>query len=199
MFNQYDKKMKNLVNEFQKLNSKGARFISINGYLSATSGELANHVINTGVSIENAKRGDLKRLKNCSEADIIAVSQRKNIALDVVRTALSELIASAEKNLSAKLEDRSAQSQAQTDAYITITPAVKLHKETLAIHIFGQAISKEVIIPGEYKSVNSSDKTIAKNSLKKQLKLRSDKFRNFILGNVDDIKMNGKILEVVLR
>jgi len=187
--------MKQFVQKFKSL--KGAKFISVNNYLSSTSGELANHVINVNISVENAKKTDYERLKNCNDNDLKDISTISGIAIDILKQSLSELIASAEKNLSAKLEDRSAQSQGQTNAYINITPAIKLHLETMAIHVFGQAISKEVLIKGEYKSVNSSTKTIGKNAIKKHLDLRSDKFRNFILGNADTLKVSGQTIEIV--
>jgi len=181
--------MKKFIDKFQSL--KGATIIGINGYESKGTGEIANHQVNVNISVENAKKTDLDLLYNCSDAVVLAVADRGKIAIEVVRLALTELVASAEKNLSAKVEDRTAQSQGQTDAYISLTPAIRLHKETMNVHIFGQAMSKQVIKEGEYKQVNSAPKTIAKNMLKKELNLRSDKFRDFILGNVDMLKVQG--------
>jgi hypothetical protein len=187
--------MKKFINKFQSL--KGATIIGINGYESKTTGEVANHQVNVNISVENAKKTDLNLLYNCSDAVVLKVADKGKIALDIVRLALSELVASAEKNLSAKVEDRSAQSQGQTDAYIYLTPAIRLHKDTMNVHIFGQGMSKQVLVEGEYKTVNSAPKTIAKNMLKKELNLRSDKFRDFILGNVDSLKVNGTTIEFV--
>lgn len=187
--------MKKLINKFASL--KGASFISVNNYLSATSGEIANHVINVNISVMNAKQSDLQALKGMNDANLLEVSATSKIAVDVLKTSLAELLASAEKNLSANLENRTAQSQAQTDAYIHLTPAIRLHKETMLIHIFGQAIKKTVIIVGEYKSVNSSDKTLGKKAITKFLDLKTGKFRDFILGNADNLKVSGETIDLV--
>lgn len=187
--------MKKLINKFQSLNS--ASFISINNYLSSTSGELANHVVNVNISVKQAKETDLMRLKACTDEDLAMVSKSSSIPVDVCRLALAEMLASAEKNLSANVEDRTAQSQGQTDAYINLTPAIRLHKETLVIHVFGQAISKTVLVKGQYKSVNSAPKTLAKQAITKHLDLRASKFRDFILGNADSIRVAGDTLVLV--
>ena len=187
--------MKILIRKFESL--KSATFISINNYLATSSGEIANHVINVNISIENAKKADLQKLQNCTDADLKTISEISKIAVDVLKISLSEMTESATKNLSAKLEDRTAQSQAQTDAYISLTPAIKLNKTNMSIYIFGQAISKNVLLPGTYKPVKSSDKTLGKNAIKKQLDLRSDKFRTFILGNADMLKVDGTTIFIV--
>ena len=173
---------------------KGAKFISLNNYLSEKSGELANHVINVNISVTEAKKKDFESLKACTENDLKAVSKVSGIAIDVLKVSLSEMLASAEKNLSAKLEDRTAQSQGQTNAYIDLAPGVKLHPETMALHIFGMAISKTVLVAGEYDKVNSSDKTLGKKAITKHLDLRSGKFRNFILANADNLKVSGSTI-----
>ena len=185
---------KQFFNNFESL--KGVSFIRINNYISKTSGEIANHTINVGLSVKNAKETDLMRLKACNDKDLQMISASSRIAVDVCRVALAELISSAEKNLSENKEDRTAQSNGQTDAYIFITPAIRFHKDTQELHVFGQAISKVVIVKGEYKTVNSSDKTLAKKAIKSHLDLRSDKFRDFIVGNIESVKMNGETIEI---
>jgi hypothetical protein len=187
--------MKNLVKKFQSL--KSATFISINNYLASTSGELANHVVNVNISVQNAKESDLQKLKNCTPADLKSIATATGISFETVSLAYSEMLTSAIRNLSENKEDRTAQSQGQTGAYFNITPAIRVHLDTMTVHVFGQAISKTVLIKGEYKSVNSSDKTLAKNAIKKTLELRSDKFRDFILGNADALKVNGDTILIV--
>lgn len=187
--------MKNLIKKFESL--KGAKFISINGYESITSKEIANHIINVNISVYNAKLTDFERLEQCKEVDLLNISISTGIAIDICKTALNELLMSSAKNLSENKDDRTNQSKGQTDNYIFITPAIRIHKDTLNIHIFGQAISKTVLVKGTYKTVNSSDKTLAKNAIKKYLDLRSDKFRDFLVGNINEININGETLERV--
>ena len=181
--------MKELINKFSSL--KGASFVSLNGYVSASSGEVADVVINCGISVENAKKTDLNRLENCTPEDLVNVSNASGIAVDTVKQAHAEMLASAIKNLNPEISERSAQSQGQTDAYVQIAPGLKLHKETLALHIFAMNISKKVIVKGEYKTVNSSAKTLAKKAIGKYLDLRIDKFRNYIIGNMDAVTILG--------
>lgn len=182
--------MKNL---FDRLNNgKSAKFVRINGYLAKTSGEVANHTINVNISVKNAKETDFQRLKNCTNSDLEMIAKANNLDLATCKLALSEMLTSAEKNLSANVDDHTNQSKGQTDAYIFITPAIRLHKDTLEVHIFGQAIAKVVLVKGEYKQVNSSNKTLAKNAIKKHLDLRSDKFRDFIIPNIESVKLMAK-------
>jgi hypothetical protein len=62
------------------------------------------------------------------------------------------------------------------------------------------AISKTVVKAGEPKKpVKSADKTIAKNEITKSLDLRAGKFRTFIVGNVETVKLNGETLEINCR
>ncbi len=187
--------MKKFINKFQSL--KGAQFISINNYLSSTSGEIANHIINVNISVMNAKQSDLQTLLNCTDNDLKKVSRLTSIAVDVLKLSLAEMQESAEKNVSVNAEDRTAQSQAQTDAYFHITPAIRLHKDTLTVHVFGQAIKKDVVVEGIYKTVNSSPKTLGKKAITKYFDLKASKFRDFILGNADTLKVAGTTIEIV--
>ncbi len=191
--------MKNLKSFFDGMNNlNGAKFININNYHSEKSGEIANHNILTNISVMNAKEKDCNTLQNCTDNDLTSISKSasKIIAFDIFKLALSEMKTSAVKNLSENIEDRTAQSQAQTNAYIQLSKAIKIHKDTGNIHVFGMAISKRVIVPGEYKPVNSADKTLAKNAITKQLDLRAGKFRTFILGNIESVTLNGETLNI---
>jgi hypothetical protein len=185
---------KNLFNNFQNLS--GVTFIAINGYLSKTTGEIANHVVNVGLSVQNVKKNDLAKLQVCSDEDLTAISGKSGITIEVCKIALAEMIESAKKNLSEKIEDRTAQSQAQTDAYIFITSAIRLHKDTQELHVFGQGISKKILTDGNYKTVKSSDKTLAKKAITKDLNLSAGKFRDYLIPNVESVKMNGETLEI---
>lgn len=187
--------MKNLLNKFNSLN--GAKMISVNNYYAKTSGEIANHNICVNVSVLNAKRADLKALQSVDDAKLLSIADSSKIAVDVLKTSLSEMIESAQKNLSENVEDRTAQSKGQNDAYITIAKGVRLHLDTMTVHIFGKAIKKTVLVKGTYKTVNSSAKTLGKKAITKALNLKAGKFRDFILGNADNLKINGSTIEIV--
>jgi hypothetical protein len=185
------------LDKFNSLN--GAKFISINNYLSVSTHEIANFILNVNISIENAKKTDYERLMNCENKDLKDISLSSGIAIDILKLSLAEMITSAQKNLSANIEDRTAQSQGQTGAYIPLAKGVKLHTDTLEVHVFGLLISKELVLKGDnYKPTpNSSDKTLGKKAITDHLDLRTGKFRTFVLGNADNLKVNGETIEIV--
>ena len=196
--------MKNILNLFKGIaDLKGAKFIGLNTYeherKGEKTGEIANHVINTNISVMSAKVNDLNTLNSITHKDLKGVkkSSARSIALTIYESALSEMQISAKKNLNPDLAKRSAQSQAQTDAYISLSPALKIHKETGNLHIFGMAVSKvQIQPPAEIKTVKSSDKTIAKREITRHLDLRAGKFRTFIVGNIDNVKMSGETINI---
>jgi hypothetical protein len=185
------------LDKFNSLN--GAKFISINNYLSVSTHEIANFILNVNISIENAKKTDYERLMNCENKDLKDISLSSGIAIDILKLSLAEMITSAQKNLSANIEDRTAQSQGQTGAYIPLAKGVKLHTDTLEVHVFGLLISKELVLKGDnYKPTpNSSDKTLGKKAITDHLDLRTGKFRTFVVGNADSLKVDGTVIEIV--
>ena len=185
------------LNKFRNL--KGAKFISINNYLSVSTHEVANFIINVNISIENAKKTDYERLMNCDNKNLKTISLSSGIAIDILKLSLSEMITSSEKNLSPDLKDRTAQSQAQTAAYVQLAPGVKLHTDTLEVHVFSQLISKQLVMSGDnYKPLpNSSDKTLGKKAITDHLDLRAGKYRTFVVGNADNLKVDGTVIDIV--
>ena len=184
---------------FEKLNNlTGMSFVGIRGYESKTTGEVADHTVNIGLRVDKAKQDDLELLMS-EKADqaAIEVSEESGIDLETCQKALAELRASAQKNVGA-FEGRTNQSKSQSEAYITHPnyPAIRLHKSTFEVHIYGLATQKKVIKKGEYKTVNSAPKTIAKGKIKKALNLKSGKFRTFVVANINEIKINGDLIEL---
>ena len=115
------------LDKFRSLN--GAKFISVNNYLSVSTHEISNYILNVNISIENAKKNDLERLQKCNKKDLKTISLSSGIAIDILTLSLSEMITSAEKNLSPDLKDRTAQSQGQTNAFVQLAPGiVKVYK-----------------------------------------------------------------------
>ena len=193
--NKGQKKVKLLKKHFKSL--FGASFISINNYLAKTSGELANFVINTNINVMNAKKADLQALLSVNDSQLIELSNKFNIAFDICKTALNELIQSLTKNISENLSDRTVNSQAQTNAYVNIGNGLRVNIESNQLHVFGLFINKTVLINGmPKKAVNSSQKTMAKNKLQKELNLKASKFRTFIIDNADSLKIKGNVIQL---
>jgi hypothetical protein len=163
------------------------RFVSIRNYENK-QGEIANYLINLGVSYEHLLQEDLIVLSFLSPQDFDFPANVEPHSSD----AYDELIKSLEKNVSNDKSEHTKMSQVQSDTYSKLVPNVKYHNETGQIYIVGLLVKKTIIRPGNYKQVNSRPKTIAKNIMRKTLK--STKYRQFILSNINTMRINGKEL-----
>jgi len=188
------KNEKNFLSQFE--NGQSAKFIRINGY-QASSGEVSNRTILTNIDVMNRKKKDIELLEAVSTKQLKEVGKEKSIALDIMRTALTELIDKGNQNLSTKKEDRTTQSQGQTDAYFHISSSIKVLKETGEIHITGITQIKEIIVPGVYKKVNSADKTIAKRLINKLAGCLMPKYRTLKLNRIGSVKLSGDTFTIV--
>ena len=157
-------------------------FVAIQGY-SNEAGETANYVINVGVSYESARNRTIAKLQ-----DFIAMPGLSDMQI----LAASELLNSAQKN--ANPETATAASIAQTDAYTHIGRNVKVHNETGNLHLVGFVVGKVITVAGTYKEVKSSEKTLTKKKIAKDLKLPTDKRRNFKFEKLMSVKMQGDTL-----
>lgn len=176
--------MKAIFDQFDSL--KGAKFVGLNNYVSSTSGEVSNVVLNTNINTMNAKEKDLATLKAFKGTAKIA--QKLGIDESIVCEGLTELIASAEKNLT---DEKTVSSQAQIDAYINLGNGLRIHKEDFSLHVSGFVQSKKVLVEGVYKTVNSRPKTLAKNAIQKECKLRMLKYRTYKFKNLDALNVQG--------
>ena len=200
--------MKEFFDRFGSLN--GAKFIGINGYTNK-HGEVANLTVNANVNIRNAKEKDLNTLKSLTEKDLdditlgmflinppdIKENEEYKKLRSTMDVALKELIASAEKNLSADMDERTNQSKAQTEAYIHICPSVKLHKDTMNIFVEGFLNNKTVLVEGEYPVKNKREKTKCKDAIGKHCDLSMNKYRMYNVGSINSIKMTGNTLQIL--
>lgn len=173
---------------------KGSKFIGVN-YISKTSGEVANHVVNTNCCYSNAVKKDLKILSNCKELDIQAITEL-GFHNELVTSAINKLKESFINNLSD--DTRSNQSKAQTNNYYKINNALRYNLESGLLHINGLAISKQIIIKGEHKIVNSKELTKCQNAIKKHFNFSTIKYRNFIITPelLKHVKLNGETLTI---
>jgi hypothetical protein len=175
---------------------KGTSFVGVRDY-SNTQGEVSNYTINAGFSYVNVLTNDYQNLIE-KQNDIFAVL-KKSYPIAVVKKAYSELLTSLEKRLSdektkeqlrAEGDKTIAQSDAQINAYINLAKGVKLHKDTMQLHVFGLVVRKTILQPTEYKETKSRELTIVKNKIKKLCEFKQDKYRTFIF-NKGDVKMQG--------
>lgn len=169
--------MTNLFKKFAEL--KGAKFVGINGYTNK-QGETSNQVINCNVNIENAKRADLVTLLAFPASKLNDIANEVGATKEQALMALEQLVESSKKNLSK--DERTAQSEAQSDAYTQLGTGLKFHNETGDLYVSGFANNKTVLVEGEYKAVKSSPKTLVKKAIQKTLKM--SKYRSFKLSDV---------------
>lgn len=173
-----------IVAMFAQLN--GTSLVGIREYESKSTGEVCNHVVNANFSYGEAKKRDMAKLANATKADLLAIAEKAKVAFEVVEQAIAEMQTTSKKR-----------SEAQKDAYIPITNAIKLNKESGLLHIYAMAMWKsEPIVQGVFKEVNSRPKTIAKNVAKKYFNLATAKYRNFIVhpDMLSEVAINGEVL-----
>jgi hypothetical protein len=166
-------------------------------------GEKSNYLINSGVNYLKILNDDLKSL-NDNKKNIFEILQKpqkdgKIFSTELITTAFNNVLTSLNKRLSdeetkellrAEGDKTIAKSDAQIDAYINLATGVKLHKDSLKIHVFGLVVRKTILEPIEYKEVNSRDLTIVQNKIKKHAGFKQDSYRTFIFDE-GEIKMQG--------
>ena len=175
---------------------KGTSFVGVRDYRNK-QGELSNYTINAGITYENVLIHDFTNLKN-KQKEVLTIL-KKSYPIAVIKQAYSEVYNSLEKRLSdeqtkAKLraegDETIVRSDAQINAYISLAKGVKLHKDTMQLHVFGLVVKKTILEPTEYKEVKSRELTIVKGKIEKICEFKQAKYRTFIF-NKADVKMQG--------
>ncbi len=80
-------------------------------------------------------------------------------------------------------------SDAQSEAYINVAKGLKMQDECL--YIYGLSVKKTVLVEGVYPTVKSQLKTIVKNEITKLAELKEGKYRQFKLGGIEELKIQG--------
>ena len=160
----------------------GVSFFSIKNYTNK-NGEVSNQLINIGIKYDNMKAKDIEFLQSL---DVTTLTDAKSSKVDL-EIAKAELIA-------AFIKPDENRSNGQKNAYTVISNGIKVHNETGLLYIYGYKVNKTVLVKGEYKTVNSSAKTIAKNELRKLLK--TGKFVNFSLEVGNTLTTKGETIEL---
>jgi hypothetical protein len=175
---------------------KNNHFVGVRDYVNK-QGEKSNYLINSGVSYLKILNDDLKSLTDNKKA--IFETLEKSYPTELITTAFDNVLTSLNKRLSdevtkeklrAEGDKTITQSDAQIDAYINLATGVKLHKDSLKIHVYGLVVRKTILEPIEYKKVNSRDLTIVQNKIKKLANFKQDSYRTFIFEKAE-VKMQG--------
>lgn len=175
---------------------KGTSFVGIRDYENK-QGELSNYTLNVGINYENVLKNDFNTLKN-NQVEIVE-TLKKSYPIAIIEQAYKELLTSLEKRLSDEITKANLRaendktilaSDAQIDAYINLTKGIKLHKDTMQLHVFGLVVKKTVLKAIEYKQTKSRELTIVKNKIEKFCDFKQSKYRTFIF-NKADVKIKG--------
>ncbi len=167
------------VSELAKLRPS-ATFLTLRGYRNEHS-EVADYSIVFHMSYESALKRSLAALEPIvPDGDLEARAKRELIdgyqkSLEKMKTTPME-----------ELEDAYTHFKDESGQYIK---GVKLHTETATLHLYGLVNAKRIIIPGQYKTSNKRELTIAKDKLRKLCPV--DKFRQFKIlpSQVDQISV----------
>lgn len=166
-----------LLNEF--LSVEGNKFVNLT--YRNKQGELSKYNIMVGALLKNSYLKDINKVK------------KFKATTPAEKEAKSELLASMMKSVETNFQGNP--NYTKKDYYEHINRNVKMHEGNFYLNSF--VLSKQVIEPVEYKKVNSSEKTIAKNKIRKTL--RQSKFREFKLelDNIQSASLNGKKFEII--
>lgn len=173
---------------------KGAKFCSFT-YKAKGTGEVQKVTVILGASTEVLYKKDVAELeaamKDMTGVMLLAATELLNSRMKSLAPLVKDGVEVADNSI--------GHNPAYTceDVYVIpvgVNGGIKIHKETGDCHVVGLLEHKTVITPGEYKTVNSSPKTLAKNEISR--KLPSARFRQYALGQVKTARLNGDVLEL---
>lgn len=170
-----------LISTLSKI--KNPSFVRIYNYQN-DEGEVSNYTVNMGVNYGNAKESDIAFL-----ADTANFTNGFKTKKTLLEQARIEMLAS-------RMNPSNKRSIAQSDAYVTVAPNIRVHRETGRVMVYGFVVSKDVLIEGVYKSVNSSALTLAKKEIEGQLK--ATKFRQFGFDKLQSVRVKGTEIVITL-
>jgi hypothetical protein len=158
----------NMVNAFSKLRPS-ATFLSVKEYHNKHD-EISNFGVVFHIDYKAALKRSYKVAANYQATDMI---QRE--AKRLVLSSLEDRIAAFDT----PLEERDSPYVYFKDATNQYIKGIKAHVDTNDLFMFGLLVSKNVLKAGNYKHINSSRLTIAKNNILKTTPV--SKFRQFRL------------------
>ena len=173
-------------------------FVGLKNYTNK-NGEISNHVIIANFSYANAVKNDLKALQSATLNDVETIANTFGFSLDLVNQAIGKLRDRFIKDQNPDKSKHSKASIGQLDAYTKIVDGLKFCHATGEVYIYALSHSKEVLVKGEYKTVNSSDLTLCQNAVKKYFEFSTTRFRNFIVNpnQLCGVNVNGE--KIVLK
>ena len=171
---------------------KGTSFVGIRNYKNS-QGEVSNQTFLVGINYGKLLQNDLDKLKAFDITPLIAKYDKETVA-----NAYKELLTSLTIRTASEVEKEILRasgnatinrSDAQSDVYIDVAKGLKMQDNCL--YIYGLSVRKKVIETIEYPTVKSQLKTIVKNEIKKLANLQETKYKQFKLGNLETLNIQG--------
>ncbi len=176
------KEVKELVNMLDCI--KGVSFVSL--VYTNKYGEKARYILNVGIKHRRVLERDLESIKKLRTT--LYPELAKKYGEKVARVAFDEM----ETSLAKSLEGTNERSQAQIDLYMHLNSGIKLNLKNYELYLHGYLVSKKVLEKGEYKVVQSKEKTLCKNEIGRYLKGR--RYRQFKFDGTECFSTGGKKL-----
>lgn len=170
----------------------GTSFVGVRNYENS-KGEISNQTFLVGIDYGKLLESDLKTLKAFDIKPLI-----KKYDKEVVAKAYGELLSSLTKRTASELakailrasgDSTINRSDAQSEAFENVAKGLKTKDE--ALYIYGLSVKKTVLVEGNYPTVKSQLKTIVKNEIKKDAGLKETKYKQFKLGSLETLNIQG--------
>lgn len=159
--------MNKIVEQLSEL-KPNATFLTLRNYTN-NNGEVSDFSLVFNISYKTALEKSLEMIEEYEPT-----SEIEKKAKDQLINSYTNSLVKIEHNATCPEGEEILQ-----DGYTQLAKGVKLHIESGAIHLYGLLNSKKVHTPGEYKSVKSSELTLTKKRLSKDLPV--SKFRAFVI------------------
>lgn len=170
--------VRNSVFDYLK-NTQSAQFCYLKYQNQA--GELSTYKLLLNTNFMKMYEEDLKTLETLE------------VKTEIEKKAKDELRTSIQKAIDTEFQHEKNPTKNMT----SIHKSLKFHEEKDEMYLHCVSLEKKVHVPGEYKEVKSSEKTIAKKNLKKNLKQNNIRFFTINLNNIERIAANGHRILIV--
>lgn len=171
-----------IITSFARATGHGPSFIGVT-YTAKKTGETARYVFSIGTNYLNLLK------KSLAELDGISVES------ELDKTAHAAVKASLEKSIAAHEKGEQSEDYTKAGMYRDLAPGVKEFSDGTC-EIAGIQISRKVITPGIYKTVNSAPMTLAKQAIEKRLSKSKYKTLCIDAGNLETVRVGGNEIEV---
>ena len=184
---------------------KGTSFVGVRNYINK-QGEVSNQTFLVGFDYENMLKRDLEKINSfdINSIDLDSFKAKSNqpnankVTIDELIKAKAKIIKAIEDRLLSEVEKQKEllngnstikRSKAQQEAYLSVAKGLKAKDNDL--FIYGLCVKKTILQQGEYKPTKSYASTLAKKLIERNANLSSSKYKQFKVGNTDELKIQG--------